>query len=855
LSGAWFNPDTVGQGFFVDVLPDTDLVFMSWFTYDTSPPGEDATARVGDPGHRWVTAQGPFEGNTAELAVFLTRGGLFDDPAAVENVPAGSITLTFDDCTMGTVDYDFADAEVSGSVPITRLANDNVDVCQLMDALPNASARKSVSRAVTAKTSSPISRVTASSANCKMNPAHNGAWFNPETAGQGYFVDVLPDTDLVFMSWFTYDTSPPGEDAMAQVGDPGHRWVTAQGPFEGNTAELAVFLTRGGLFDDPAPVENVPAGSITLTFDDCATGTVDYDFTDSEVSGSVPIARLANDNVSLCEMLCNDIALEQEGTQQAVIGLSGGTLDVADSRDNILTIDFPQDILTGSREHLVTATPLSQLTVLPTGGTPVTGLSWLTGPGEMIAPARLRILSAEAQHYEDLAAFAMDPGGGNLHYVPLVVGEDNGVVLELPVDFEGIWGLVVATADAMESWPPPDNPPEARYVQEMAVILKRDLESGLLVENTPIHALASRPRVSVTPETATAVAESTEMFLPKLKSWFDEVVDPALASAKDGCDVAADLVKTSSKWVEYLQATGLEDHPDLSGRLDTLEAAMETLVSSSEEDLGSMDQACANEPDPCKQREIMKEAFACAQVGQFLGRETSPSLACSDVPAYLRVEPPNSNNKCKSESIDFISRVFNAGGQPAPVAQEDLQWSSSAPQVLKIDPETGKAETLEAGTALVKAQSKVCGDLLEGTAYVKIEGIPDLKGTWSVVGSETVQGCEFDEDNGTFGASGNATVTSQVGSGNANSESFSGGGSAPGLGEQFQGTVQCGGAISGTGSYTEMTQCGEETCTTTGTSTFEGTLIGNTVKLDTTAQDMSGDTCTSQGWARATKTP
>jgi hypothetical protein len=40
LSGAWFNPDTVGQGFFVDVLPDTDLVFMSWFTYDTAPPGD-----------------------------------------------------------------------------------------------------------------------------------------------------------------------------------------------------------------------------------------------------------------------------------------------------------------------------------------------------------------------------------------------------------------------------------------------------------------------------------------------------------------------------------------------------------------------------------------------------------------------------------------------------------------------------------------------------------------------------------------------------------------------------------------------------------------------------------------------
>ncbi len=146
-----------------------------------------------------------------------------------------------------------------------------------------------------------------------INPGLNGSWFNPATSGQGFFLDVLPDIPLVFMAWFTYDTTQPApaqapqadnslaKILAAQVGDENHRWLTAQGGFEGDTANLSVFLTTGGLFDDPTPVINTPEGTITLTFKDCTAGTVDYDFTAAGVSGSVPISRLANDNVPLCE--------------------------------------------------------------------------------------------------------------------------------------------------------------------------------------------------------------------------------------------------------------------------------------------------------------------------------------------------------------------------------------------------------------------------------------------------------------------------------------------------------------------------------------------------------------------------
>ena len=65
-------------------------------------------------------------------------------------------------------------------------------------------------------------------------------------------------------------------------------------------------LTTGGLFDDPQEVTNSEPGTqgtMTLTFTDCKTGTVDYNFTAIGLSGTVPIQRLANDNVALCETM------------------------------------------------------------------------------------------------------------------------------------------------------------------------------------------------------------------------------------------------------------------------------------------------------------------------------------------------------------------------------------------------------------------------------------------------------------------------------------------------------------------------------------------------------------------------
>lgn len=139
------------------------------------------------------------------------------------------------------------------------------------------------------------------------NAGLNGSWFNAETSGQGFFLDYFSDLNLALLAWFTYDTTQPAEDASSAVGDPGNRWVTAQGFVVGNVGDLDVIVTSGGLFNDPdSTATNSEAGtygSISLSFEDCSNGLVTYNFTQSGLSGSVPITRLANDNVALCEQL------------------------------------------------------------------------------------------------------------------------------------------------------------------------------------------------------------------------------------------------------------------------------------------------------------------------------------------------------------------------------------------------------------------------------------------------------------------------------------------------------------------------------------------------------------------------
>ncbi len=140
-----------------------------------------------------------------------------------------------------------------------------------------------------------------------MNAGLNDAWFNPATDGQGVFITVFPVAGLVNMAWFTYDTTLPAANASANLGDAGHRWLTALGTIEGDSAVMNIDITSGGLFDAATEIQRTSPtgadGTITLTFENCNSGFIEYDITSINQQGIVPIQRIAPDNIALCESL------------------------------------------------------------------------------------------------------------------------------------------------------------------------------------------------------------------------------------------------------------------------------------------------------------------------------------------------------------------------------------------------------------------------------------------------------------------------------------------------------------------------------------------------------------------------
>lgn len=141
-----------------------------------------------------------------------------------------------------------------------------------------------------------------------INAGMNDAWFNPDTPGQGFFIIVLPNLKQVFLAWFTYDTERPPADVAAFLGEPGHRWLTAQGPFDGNIAVLPVFVTEGGVFDSPLPMPiTTPDGEIIVEFIDCNSGTITYDIPSINRQGVIPIERVSLDNIAQCYLLGNPL--------------------------------------------------------------------------------------------------------------------------------------------------------------------------------------------------------------------------------------------------------------------------------------------------------------------------------------------------------------------------------------------------------------------------------------------------------------------------------------------------------------------------------------------------------------------
>jgi hypothetical protein len=259
-AGAWFNPETPGQGQLIDIEPVTQFMFLAWFTFT------DAASDNPFEQH-WFTAQGNYSGDTADLLVYESLGGKFDDPQEVSADPVGKATLSFSDCGTGQLDYTIDTWDLQGSFPLQRAIPGTENVCEERTGLATE----------------PL----------EPNDGRDGAWFEEATPGQGFLIDAQPGDDFVFVSWFTY-----GDDTAS-----GQRWLTAQGPLEGATADIIVYETVGGSFDDPDPSETNAVGTMTIDFTDCSNALLSYSITDEALAGIIDIQRAIPGTEALCEEL------------------------------------------------------------------------------------------------------------------------------------------------------------------------------------------------------------------------------------------------------------------------------------------------------------------------------------------------------------------------------------------------------------------------------------------------------------------------------------------------------------------------------------------------------------------------
>ena len=81
--------------------------------------------------------------------------------------------------------------------------------------------------------------------------------------------------------------------------------MTAQGPYSGDTANLDIYVTRGGVFDSAEPPVDPPVkdGTMQVKFTSCSEGLVNYIIPSVSRSGEIPIERIVADNQALCEVL------------------------------------------------------------------------------------------------------------------------------------------------------------------------------------------------------------------------------------------------------------------------------------------------------------------------------------------------------------------------------------------------------------------------------------------------------------------------------------------------------------------------------------------------------------------------
>jgi YVTN family beta-propeller protein len=252
--GLWWNAAESGWG--VHLVQQGNILFATWFTYDTDGTG------------MWlVMSNGVNTGpSTYSGTLHRTTGPSFDSvpwkPADVTSTPVGTATFTFTGADRGTFTYTVNG--ITQSKAITPLA--------FSSPMPNCT--------------------TGGTAGATTN-YQDLWWRSPAGSESGWGVNIAHQGDVLFATWFTYGATGKGRWLSMSAGVP-----TGPNQYSGD-----LYQTSGPPFSsqpwDPAQVTRLRVGTATFTFTDPDNGTFDFDL--QGVTRSVPITRLA---YSLPATLC-----------------------------------------------------------------------------------------------------------------------------------------------------------------------------------------------------------------------------------------------------------------------------------------------------------------------------------------------------------------------------------------------------------------------------------------------------------------------------------------------------------------------------------------------------------------------
>jgi hypothetical protein len=232
FQGLWYRGE-VESGWGVNLAHQGNIIFATWFTYDT------------DGSQMWLVGSDVRKGtgNTFTGALYRTTGPAFNSqpftPIGASNITqVGTITFTFTDANNGTMSYTVNG--VTQSKPIVR---------QVFGPLPT----------------------------CEANGAQGSTlnfqnlWYAaPADSEAGWGVNVTHQGDILFVTWFTYDANGRG---MWVVGPRMERTT-------GNTFTGLLYRTTGPAFSanpwNPQNVNVTQVGNATMTFTSASAGTFNY---------------------------------------------------------------------------------------------------------------------------------------------------------------------------------------------------------------------------------------------------------------------------------------------------------------------------------------------------------------------------------------------------------------------------------------------------------------------------------------------------------------------------------------------------------------------------------------------------